>query len=55
MTPTQWPMPHWQAAESLGAILGPTIQLAPSIVATVPVVTLEGQQNALQGSKPFNI
>ena len=33
----------------------PTVQLAPSMAPIVPVVTLEGQQNALEKSRPVNI
>ena len=33
----------------------PTAQLAPSMGAIVPAMTLDGRQNALQKSKPVNI
>ena len=50
MRPTQWPMTHQWAQ-----IQVPTAQLAPSMGAIVPAMTLEGGQNALQKSKPINI
>ena len=34
---------------------GPTAQLASSMVAIVPAVTLEGLQNAFHKSRPVNI
>ena len=55
MTPTQWQMntsgPHsqWEQIQLL------TAQLVPSMGAIVPAMTLEGQQNALQKSRPVNI
>ena len=33
----------------------PFVQLAPSMGAIVPVVTLEGRQNSLEKSRPVNI
>ena len=43
MTPTQWPMLHWCATESVGAMLGPATQLVPSI-GIVSFMILQGQQ-----------
>ena len=43
------PVSQWKQTQFL------TTQLAPSIGAIVPVLTLEGWQNALQESRPINI
>ena len=55
MTPTQWPITHQWATQLVGVNTGPTVQLAPSMGIIVPTVTLEGQQNALEKSRPVNI
>ena len=54
---TQWPMTHQWPQSQWEQTLAPTAQLAPSMhmCAIVPVMTLEGQQNALQKNRPVNI
>ena len=56
MMPTQWPMLHQWAIESVEANPGPHHpQLVPSIGVIVPVMTLESQQNTFHESRPVNI
>ena len=50
----QWPMPYQQATQQWEQSQVLTTHLAPSIGAIVPVVTLEGWQNALQKSRPVD-
>ena len=55
MTPTQRPVTCQLATYPVGANPGPTAQVAPSMGAIVPAMSLEGRQNALQKSRPVNI
>ena len=51
MMPSQYSGPHsqWEQTQV------PITQSAPFIGATVPDMTLEGQQNAVQNIRPVNI